>query len=163
MSESLEELLHAQLQEALSAEIQQVRGLPQLIDATDCPELKAAFQAHLEETQGQVERLKQACREVGCPAAFETCQAMQGLIAQALEIAQMEVEEPVRDAALIIAAQKIEHYEIALYGGLCALAAQMGRNDVATLLHATLDEEKEADQKLTEIAETRINAKAASA
>jgi len=158
---TLEELFFAQLQDAFSAERQLVKALPKMAKAATFPELKAGFKQHLEETRGQVERLREVCKLVGCKTGKETCEAMEGLVAEGQEIIDMETESDVRDAGLIIAAQKVEHYEIALYGGLCALAKQLGQKQAGKLLHQTLEEEKKTDQKLTQLAESRVNAQAA--
>jgi ferritin-like metal-binding protein YciE len=159
----LEELFHAQLQDAYSAETQLVKALPKMAKAASSPELKAGFEQHLEETKGQVKRLEQVCKQVGCETGSETCEAMEGLIAEGKEVINMKADDEVRDAGLIIAAQKVEHYEIALYGGLCALAKQLGQTEAARTLHQTLQEEKETDEKLTQLAERQVNAQAAGA
>jgi len=160
-SKTLKELFVAQVQDAFSAEKQLVKALPKMAKAAKQPELKEGFKQHLEETRGQVERLKEVCTLADCKTGKETCEAMEGLIAEGQEIIEMDTEADVRDAGLIIAAQKVEHYEIALYGGLCALAKQLGLKDAAMLLHQTLEEEKKTDQKLTQLAESRVNAQAA--
>ena len=100
------------------------------------------------------------CKQLGCDTGGETCEAMEGLIEEGDEVIEMDADSDVRDAGLIIAAQKVEHYEIALYGGMCALAKQLGKPEAAAILHQTLDEEKRTDEKLTQLAEQRINAKA---
>jgi len=159
---SMEELLKAQLQDAYSAETQLVKALPKMAKAASSSELRGGFELHLKETEGHVERLKQVCKQLGFKTGSETCEAMEGLIEEGKEVIKMDVEDEVRDAGLIIAAQKVEHYEIALYGGLCALAKQMGHEDVATTLHQTLEEEKRTDEKLTRLAEQQVNTTAAS-
>jgi|GEM_PF-1423960 len=161
MIRSLEELFHSQLQEALSAEIQLFRILGAMEETAICLELKDAFHRLRTETQIQIERLKQACQEAGCPAGFEACKAIEGMIVETKALIAMEMEETVREAALIIAVQKMKHYEMALYGGLCALAYALDKNDLSSLLHLTLDEEKQADKNLSELAEHQVNAKAA--
>jgi len=162
-SKGLEELFVAQLQDAYSAETQLVKALPKMAKAATSAELKAGFEQHLEETKNQVERLKEVCKTVGCKTGSETCEAMEGLVEEGKEIIDMKVEDDVRDAGLIIAAQKVEHYEIALYGGLCALAKQLGQTEAAQRLSETLQEEKRTDEKLTRLAERSVNAHAAAA
>lgn len=157
----LQKLFHDQLQDAYSAETQLVKALPKMVKAATSPELKSGFESHLRETHEQVERLKEVCTRLGCKTGSETCEAMEGLIEEGKEIIDMDIEGEVRDAGLIIAAQKVEHYEIALYGGLCALARELGEHEVSELLHQSLEEEKRTDQKLTELAESRINTQAA--
>jgi len=160
---SLDCLFHAQLQDAYSAETQLVKALPKMAKAATLPELRSGFEQHLQETKGQVKRLEQVCQQIGIKPGSETCEAMQGLIEEGEEVIDMDVEDEVRDAGLIIAAQKVEHYEIALYGGLCALAKQLGHNDAANTLHETLEEEKRTNDKLTMLAESQVNAHAATA
>jgi len=160
---SLEDLFHDQLQDAYSAETQLVKALPKMAKAASHPELRAGFDQHLEETKNHVERLKEVCKQLGCSTGSKTCEAMEGLIAEGKEVIDMKTEDEVRDAGLIIAAQKVEHYEIALYGGLCALAKQTGQEQIANILHETLDEEKRTDEKLTALAESHVNAQAAGA
>jgi ferritin-like metal-binding protein YciE len=162
-AKSLEDLFHAQLQDAYSAETQLVKALPKMAKAASLPELKAGFEQHLEETKGQVERLKEVCKVAGCKTGSVTCEAMEGLIVEGKEVINMKADDDVRDAGLIIAAQKVEHYEIALYGGLCALAKQLGHTEAAETLHQTLEEEKRTDEKLTRLAESQVNAQAAAA
>jgi ferritin-like metal-binding protein YciE len=158
---SLEALFQSQLQDALSAETQLVQALPKMANAARSAELREGFQEHLAETIIQVERLNQVCQMIGCSAGSQLCEAMEGLITEGEEIIESEMEDSVRDAGLIIAAQKIEHYEIALYGGLCSLAKELGQVDSAEILHLSLEEEKGADEKLTQLAESRINREAA--
>jgi len=160
---SLQDLFHAQLQDAYSAETQLVKALPKMAKAASDPDLRSGFELHLEETKGHVKRLEEVCKEVGCKTGSETCEAMEGLIEEGQEIIGMDGESDVRDAGLIIAAQKLEHYEIALYGGLCALAKRLGQTQAADTLHQTLEEEKRTDEKLTTLAERQVNAQAASA
>ena len=160
-SESLQELFVAQLQDAYSAEKQLVKALPKMAKASTNKELKEGFKTHLEETRGQVKRIEQVAKEMGCKTGSEKCEAMEGLIAEGEEIIDMDTEDETRDAGLIIAAQKVEHYEIAMYGGLCALAKQLGRDDVASILHESLEEERSTDEKLTQLAEETVNVEAA--
>jgi ferritin-like metal-binding protein YciE len=162
-SEALKELFVAQLQDAYSAEGQIAAALPKMAQAAKSPQLKAAFELHLTETKNQSERLEQVCQAVGCDPSGETCEATEGLVEEGQEVIDMNVPDEVRDAGLIIAAQKVEHYEIALYGGLCALAKRLGRADLAATLHQSLEEEKATDVKLTALAEGMINQQAARA
>lgn len=116
-----------------------------------------AFQEHLQVTQGQVERLEQVADLLGCDAEGEDCEAMEGLASEAEEIVDEHDEGPVRDAALIAAAQKVEHYEIATHGTLAAMAKAAGLRDAANLLVQTLNEAKDADERLTQLAEQQVN------
>lgn len=161
MISSLEELFIAQLQDAFSAETQLVEALPRMARAATSQELKDGFEDHLEETKAQLEQLRLVCQQVGCRPAAQRCDAMEGLVSESEKIIGMDLEDLARDAGLIIAAQKIEHYEMALYGGLCTLAKELGFGEAAELLHQCLEEEKLTDEKLTQLAEQRINAQAA--
>ena len=142
------------LSDVYSAEKQITRALPKMIRAASEPKLKEAFQHHLEETQSQIERLDQlveAHEEVRIVRM--KCHALEGLVEEAQELIEATEAGPVRDAGLIGAAQKVEHYEIATYGTLIALAIKLQLGEASTLLKETLDEEKNTDQKLTSIAE----------
>jgi ferritin-like metal-binding protein YciE len=161
--QSLKDLFIAQLQDAYSAENQIIDALPDMIEAADSALLKAGFEQHLEETRHQVNRLEQVGKLVGCKLKGETCEAMEGLLEEGQEILDADAEESVRDAGLIAAAQKVEHYEMALYGCLCTWAKQLGLSDVQRLLHQTLEEEKRTDEKLTQLAESQVNLQAAHA
>jgi len=160
--DSLKDLLIEELKDLYSAEKQLVRALPKMAKAADNAELKQGFLDHLEETRGHVQRLEQAFEALGSAAKAKTCEAMKGLIAEGEETMDLEGPAEVRDCALIGAAQRVEHYEIAAYGTVRAIAETIGEDDVATLLQATLDEEGATDKKLTEIAET-VNEAAQSA
>jgi ferritin-like metal-binding protein YciE len=160
MAKSLTDLFFDQLQDAYSAETQLTKALPKMARAAESPELKAGFEQHLAETKNQVTRLEQVCRQVGCKTGGNTCEAMEGLIEEGEEIIGLGLDPHAQDAGLIAAAQKVEHYEIALYGTLCSFAQQLGHQEAARLLHETLDEEKRTDQKLTQLAERGINRKA---
>lgn len=155
---TLIQLFVDQLQDAYSAENQLVKALPQMAKAATSPELRAGFERHLEETKGQVKRLEEAARLANADASGKTCEAMEGLIAEGKEMIALKADGHVKDAGLIAAAQKVEHYEIALYGCLCTWADELGLTDVKHLMHQTLEEEKRTDEKLTELAEQRINA-----
>jgi ferritin-like metal-binding protein YciE len=160
MAKTLTDLFVDQLQDAYSAETQLTGALPKMAEAAGSAELKAGFEQHLIETRNQVTRLEQVCKQLGCKTGGNTCEAMEGLIEEGEEIIDMGLDPDAQDAGLIAAAQKVEHYEIALYGTLCSFAMQLGHQAAARLLHETLDEEKRTDQKLTQLAERGINRKA---
>jgi len=160
MAKTLEDLFHDQLQDAYSAETQLTKALPKMAKAASSAELKAGFEQHLKETENQLKRLEQVCKQVGCKTGSNTCEAMEGLIEEGDEIIGLGLDSDAQDAGLIAAAQKVEHYEIALYGTLCAFAKKLGKTDAASTLHQTLEEEKRTDQKLTQLAESWINEKA---
>jgi ferritin-like metal-binding protein YciE len=159
--ESIRELLLDEMKDLYDAEKQLVKALPKVAKASSNPQLSDAFQKHLNQTQGHVERLERAFELMGEKAKSKPCAAMQGLIEEADEAAQEEGEESLTDSAIICAAQKVEHYEIAGYGTVAAWARGLGLDEVADLLQETLDEEKAADEKLTDVA-TDILAMAAS-
>ena len=156
--ENLEDLLKEDLKDVLNAENQILKALPKMIKKASNEELKTAFQDHLEETKEHVERVEQAMEIMGMPARGKTCKAMKGIIEEGQEVMSEDAEEDVMDAALIAAAQKVEHYEIATYGTLIAWAKELGQRGVADLLKATLAEEEAADKKLTQIAASRNEA-----
>ena len=154
----LEEFFVDQLKDIYWAEKNLLKALPKMQKARTTSELQAAFEDHKNVTEEQVSRLEQAFEMMGKKAQAKKCDAMEGLIKEAESvIEETEKGSMTRDVALIVAAQKAEHYEIASYGGLVQLAKTMGKNDVAELLQLTLDEEKETDVLLTEIAENNIN------
>lgn len=151
---TLEELFIHDLSDVYSAEKQITRALPKMARAATDEKLIAAFKQHLEETQGQIERLDQLVESVeGLRIKRMKCHALEGLVEEAQEIIDSVEAGPVRDAGLIGAAQKVEHYEIATYGTLRALAAKLGYKEAVKLLGQTLEEEKATDDKLTLIAE----------
>ena len=160
MAKTLTDLFHDQLQDAYDAETRLTKALPKMAKAATSPELRAGFEQHIKETERQVTRLEQVCKQVGCKTGGNTCEAMKGLVAEGEEIIGLGLDKDAQDAGLIAAAQKVEHYEIALYGSLCAFAKQLGHTDAAHILHQTLDEEKRTDEKLTQIAERSVNARA---
>ncbi len=160
---SLECLLIEQLQDLYDAEHQLVKALPKMADAASSPHLKKAFQNHLEETKGQINRLEQAFQLLDQSVKRESCEAMKGLIKEGEEMISAKGDPAVKDAALIAAAQRVEHYEMAGYGSARTFAQHCGRPDVADLLQQTLQEEGDADMTLTRIAESSINAAAARA
>ena len=159
--DSLRDVLADSVRDLYNAETQLVKALPKMAKAASSPELKAAFTGHLEETKTQVTRLEQVCDRLGVKAKGRTCQAMKGLIEEGSEIISAKGDPDAKDAALIGAAQKVEHYEIAGYGTARTFASILGENEVAQLLQATLDEEGAADKKLTAIAESGLNQEAA--
>jgi ferritin-like metal-binding protein YciE len=151
-----------ELKDIYWAEKHLVKALPKMQKAATSEELAGAIEEHTMVTKEHVNRLEQIFEMLGTRATAKKCEAMEGLIAEGQTVIEdTEEDTAVRDAGLIIAAQKIEHYEIASYGSLCALANKMGQNEIASLLEQTLNEEKETDQQLTDIAETSINEEAA--
>ena len=157
---SLDDLLVHELQDIYNAENQILKALPKMIKAASNPELQSAFEEHLEQTEGQVERLDQVFKLLGVPAKGKKCEGMAGLIEEGKKVMEEDAETSVMDAALIAAAQKIEHYEIASYGCLCTYAEMLGYDQVHELLGQNLDEEETTDQKLTALAENVINQEA---
>ena len=159
--DSLDCLLTDQLQDIYDAEQRLVKALPKMADAASNAELRNAFNHHLQETKEQVRRLEQVFQSLGQKAESKTCEAMKGLIAEGEEMVNAKGDDDVRDAALIAAAQRVEHYEMAAYGTVRTLARQLGHESAAQLLQQTLDEESAADSKLTQIAESSVNVHAA--
>jgi ferritin-like metal-binding protein YciE len=159
--ETMDDLFVHTLRDIYYAENQILKTLPDMIDKATDAQLKQAFQSHLTETKNQVKRLDQVFQMRGVEAKGVDCPAIDGIIEEADDIAGEIEEKEVLDAALAAAGQAVEHYEIARYGTLIAWAKQLGRNDCATLLETSLEEEKAADKKLTQIAEARLNLKAA--
>jgi ferritin-like metal-binding protein YciE len=164
-ADTLTDLLISELQDLYDAEQQLTKALPKLAAAAFDEELREAFEQHLEVTKRQIDRLDQVFDQLKVPAKGVHCPAMEGLIEEAQEVLALkgEGDPEVIDAALIIAAQKVEHYEIASYGSARTLARTVGAPRVADLLQETLDEEVEADRLLTEIAESSVNLDAADA
>ncbi|MFT8308591.1 ferritin-like domain-containing protein [Acetobacter malorum] len=154
---TLDDLFVHTLQDIYYAENQIIKNLPVMAEEASDPELKAAFQHHLTETEEQVRRLEQVFELHGQPVKGVTCQAMDGILAEAKDIISDCDDPEVRDAAMLSAAQAVEHYEITRYGSLIAYATQLGRPDCTALLQQTLEEEKSADQKLTRIAGKSVN------
>ncbi len=159
--ENLEDLFKEDLKDLYHAENQIIKALPKMIKSASHEELKTAFQNHLEETKVQVERLEQVMEIMGMPAKGKPCKAMQGIIEEGKEVMEEDAEDDVMDAALVGAAQKVEHYEIASYGTLCTYADLLGLKDAKKLLGQNLEEEKKTDQLLTDLAEAVINLEAA--
>lgn len=158
---TLDDLFNHTLQDIYYAENQIVKNLPTMIEKAHNPELKAAFQKHLTETQGQVKRLEQVFSALGKPAKAVTCAAMDGILAEAKEVISDCGDAEVCDAAMLSSAQAVEHYEMTRYGTLIAFAKQLGHTNVVQLLQQTLTEERNTDQTLTHIAEARVNKLAA--
>ena len=155
---SMHDLFVEELRDIYHAEKQITRALPKMAKAATTPELKQAFELHLEQTRGQIERLDQVFEQLDLPKRAKKCEAMEGLLEEA-RAAMEEIEDAtVLDVGMIINAQKVEHYEIAGYGSLVALAKQLGHDEAAQLLDETLAEEKETDRKLNEVALTVANA-----
>jgi ferritin-like metal-binding protein YciE len=154
----LHELFVDELKDVLGAEKQLLKGLKKLSEAAGSEKLKDAFQTHYTQTEGQIDRLKEVFNSLGISARAKKCKAMQGLLEEADEIIESFSDDPqVLDAALITAAQKVEHYEIASYGTLVTFAKLMEHSEAEELLAATLAEEKDTDSLLTEIALTEAN------
>jgi ferritin-like metal-binding protein YciE len=159
--QSLEDLFVEELKDLYDAENQLLKALPKMAKAASSPELQAAFQEHTEVTREQVQRLEKVFEIAEAPARRKKCKGMAGLIEEGKEIMQQDADESVLDAALIAAAQKVEHYEIAGYGTVATYAKLLGLDRAAKLLGQTLEEEKETDERLTGIAEGLVNVEAA--
>ncbi len=157
--DSLRELFVHQLQDIYSAETQLVKALPKMAKAASSSELRKAFENHLEQTQEHVDRLETIFTSLEEEPQGEMCKGMAGLIAEGKEAIEEEGDDDVKDAGLIAAAQRVEHYEIAAYGTVKSMASLLDEEEAANLLEETLNEEKEADQLLTEISE-EVNARA---
>ncbi len=160
---TIEDLLHHELKDLYSAENQLVKALPKMAKAASNPELKAGFAEHLEQTKGHVARLDQIGKALGKQLTGHKCKAMEGLIEEGAELISEDADERVKDAGLIGAAQRVEHYEIAGYGTARTIAEQLGLSDVAQLLEQTLAEEKATDEKLTILAGSTVNPEAMAA
>ncbi len=158
---TLQDLFVHELKDLYSAETQLVKALPKMAKAAMNEDLQAGFEEHLEQTERHVERLEQIAEICACKLVGHKCQAMEGLIKEGGELISEDAEDHVRDAGLIGAAQRVEHYEIAAYGTARALANCLGYSEAANLLEQTLEEEKATDEKLTELAENAINTEAA--
>jgi len=158
--ESLHDAFEDELKDMLSAEKQLLKALPKMAKAASNEDLAGGFEEHLEQTKGHVERLEKIFETLGKTPRAKKCKAMEGLIEEGSELMEKDAAPEVMDALLIAAGQKVEHYEIATYGTLVAWARRLDMNEAADLLHQTLDEEKETDVKLTELAEAGVNASA---
>jgi ferritin-like metal-binding protein YciE len=157
---SMDDLFLQQLEDLYDAEKRLTEALPKMAKAATSGELKRAFQSHLQETEGHVRRLEKIFGMISHEPERETCAAMKGLIKEGEDMIDAKGDPSVRDAGLIAAAQRVEHYEMAGYGSVRAFAKQLGMSEAAQILQQTLDEEKSADQKLTNIAETSVNTQA---
>ncbi|MBI2269112.1 MAG: ferritin-like domain-containing protein [Bacteroidetes bacterium] len=162
-SQGLRELFEDELKDIYWAEKALVKAIPKMIKESTSEELAAALSDHLSVTKEQVSRVEEIFDSIGAPAEVKKCEAMAGLIKESEQIMKYSEKGFVRDAGIISAAQKVEHYEIASYGTLAAFAKILGENKAVTLLNETLNEEKEADERLSEIAESSINIEAVNA
>lgn len=158
--DSIDALFLHELQDLYSAERQLTAALPKMAKKASSNELKEAFETHLEQTQEHLQRLEQIFEQLQLSAGRHKCKAMEGLIEEGAQLLKEDAVDSVRDAAMIGAAQRVEHYEIAGYGTARTYAEMLGHADAAELLQKTLDEEKETDQLLTELAMTSINIEA---
>ena len=158
---TLDELLEDELKDIYSAETQLIKALPKMAKASESNDLRSAFEKHLEQTRVHAERIEQICSDLKTTPRGKSCAGMEGLLKEGEEIIQSDAQSETKQAALIGAAQRVEHYEIAAYGTARAHARQLGYLKAVELLSKTLDEEKETDKKLTKVAENRVNVKAA--
>jgi ferritin-like metal-binding protein YciE len=158
---TLEDLFLDTLKDIYFAEKQIVKALPKMAKAANDDKLRMGFETHLKETEGHVQRLEQVFEIIGETARGKTCEAIQGILEEGKEIMENFADSPALDAGLISSAQAVEHYEITRYGTLKTWARQLGRSDVVKLLDATLAEEVATDEKLTDLAESGENARAA--
>jgi ferritin-like metal-binding protein YciE len=158
--DTLKTLYIDELRDLYNAEGQLLKALPKMAKAASSEELKDAFEKHLEQTKSHVERLEEVFEDIGEKPKGKTCRAMKGLIEEGSEILEEDGEESVIDAGIIVAAQKVEHYEIASYGSVRTFAQLLGKDRSADLLQTTLDEESEANELLTKLAEDIVNPEA---
>jgi ferritin-like metal-binding protein YciE len=159
MSKGFRELYVDELKDLYSAENQLVKALPKMAKAASSDELRQGFEEHLEQTRGHVQRLEKIFQALGENPRGKKCKGMEGLVDEGAEVMGEDFEGSLMDAALIGAAQRVEHYEIAAYGTACAFAKELGQTEQAALLTETLEEEEQTDEKLTELAQ-QINAQA---
>ena len=159
--ETLDDLFMHTLQDIYYAENQITKALPKMIEKASNPQLKQGFESHLGETRNQIKRLEQVFQMHGHEPKAVNCPAIDGIISEADDVAGDVADKEVLDAALVASAQAVEHYEITRYGTLVAWAKQLGRQDCASVLQQNLDEEKATDQKLTAMAESKVNQLAA--
>jgi ferritin-like metal-binding protein YciE len=157
------DLFVSQIKDLYDAENRLTKALPKMAESASSTQLKQALQDHLTETQGHVSRLEQIFRELNMEPKSETCEAMKGLIAEGEEMLKAKGDPDIKDAAIIAAAQRVEHYEISGYGTARSFARRLGLTQAASLLQQTLQEEKAADEKLNNIAESSVNTQAAGA
>lgn len=161
--QSLEDLFLEELKDIYNAEAQILKALPRMAKKAYAPELRRAFEQHMKQTETQVKRLEKVFQTLGEKPKGKSCKGMQGVIEEGKEMMSEDISDDALDAALIGAAQKVEHYEIATYGTLRAWAEMLGNDTAAKLLQATLDEEGATDKKLTELAERLVNVEAVEA
>lgn len=161
--ESMEDLFLEHIEDLYDAEQRLVKALPKMAEAATSPELRQGFESHLGETKGQVKRLEQVFQLLGKKSKGQTCDAMKGLIEEGEDMISSIDKSPLRDAGLIAAANRVEHYEIAAYGSARSFAQTIGLAEAVSLLDATLNEEKKADEKLTRLAESTVNREASRA
>jgi ferritin-like metal-binding protein YciE len=158
--DNLEKLWVEELKDLYDAEKQITEALPKMVKAAETPELRQAFEHHLEQTEEHVQRLQEVFEELDIVDHGKKCKGMQGLLKEGEEMMKEATDSFTQDAALIAAAQRVEHYEMAGYGTVVSYAQQLNRPEIAEMLQMTLDEEKEADKKLTQIAESKVNVNA---
>jgi ferritin-like metal-binding protein YciE len=158
---TLNDLFMMELKDIYNAEKQIIKALPKMIDAASSPNVKQKFQSHLHETENQVKRLENVFSILGVQPEEESCKGMEGIIDDGKKVLTLQGDPKVKDAALIAAAQKVEHYEISSYGTLRTFAETLGKHDVAQMLQTTLKEESKTDELLTQVAESSINPQAA--
>jgi ferritin-like metal-binding protein YciE len=151
MVNTVEQLFIEELKDIYSAENQITKTLPKLVEAASSVELKSAFEHHLKETEGQIQRLDKAFKILGMKPKDKTCDGMKGILAEGAEMLHQTAAGDIRDVALISAAQRVEHYEMAAYGTVRSYAENLNQSEIVELLQQTLDEEKAADKKLTKI------------
>jgi len=159
--EELEDLFHDELKDIYDAEHRILKALPKMAKKATSEKLRAAFEAHEEQTQEHINRLEQVFELMGKKPTKKPCEAMKGLMEEGDEVMKEDMDPDVKDAALIASAQRVEHYEMAAYGCLRTWAGHLGMDQAKKILQTTLDEEGETDHKLTKIAESGINTKAA--
>ncbi len=156
---TFEDLLVDEIKDLYDAEHQLTKALPKMAKAASSPNLKSAFESHLKETEGHIRRLEQVFDGLGKKPTRKTCAAMKGLVEEGSQVIEEEMDPDVKDAALIGAAQRVEHYEMAGYGTVRTFAHLLGHHDLEAILQSTLDEEGEADHNLTDLA-SKLNVKA---
>ncbi len=160
---SLHDLYLNELKDLYNAEDRIIKALPKMTEAASSPELRQAFENHLQQTRVQAQRLEQIFERLGEPAKGQKCKGMEGILEEGEDLMDQDAPPAVADAALISSAQRVEHYEIAGYGTACNFARRLGFEDHAQLLRQTLEEERETDRKLTSLADSYINEEAKSA
>ncbi len=160
--DTMQDLFVDQVLDLYSAESQIVKALPKMADAATTPDLQRGFHEHLEQTKTHVDRLRQICDDLNIPINGSSCKGMEGIIDEGKDFVSAKGDPVVRDAGLIAAAQRVEHYEISGYGTARTFANRLGYSKAAQLLEQTLTEEKQTDQKLTNLAEREVNQKAQS-